>query len=75
MIQKIRKAYTDKGTRKEVTKHANKVDRELGEYMRHMEKNCRKIRAGVIPFFPESLIWIERAQVYRSLLRYREGQI
>jgi hypothetical protein len=75
MIPKIGKAYTDEGTRDEVTERANKVDRELGEYMSHAERNCRKIKAGVIPFSPESSIWIERTQVYRSLLRYHDGRI
>jgi len=75
MIQKIGKAYTDAGTRDEVTTRARKVDGELGEYMTHAERNCRRIKSGVIPFSPESAIWIERTQVYRALLRHRAGQI
>ena len=75
MIQKIGKAYTAGGTRDDITERANKVDKELGEYMNHAERNCRKIRAGVIPFSPESSIWIERTQVYQSLLRYHNGRI
>jgi hypothetical protein len=75
MIQKIGRAFTEKGTRAEVEEQARKVDRELGEYMSHSKNNCRTIKLGVIPFSPESAVWIERLQVYKSLLRYHNGQI
>jgi hypothetical protein len=75
MIQKIGKAYTEEGTRAETEGQARKVDKELGEYMSHSERNCRPIKSGVIPFLPESAVWIERTQVYRLLLRHREGRI
>ena len=75
MIQKIGRAYTEGGTQAEVEMQARRVDNELGEYMTHSERNCRQIRSRVIPFLPESSIWIERTQVYRSLLRHRKGRI
>jgi hypothetical protein len=75
MIQKIGRAFTEEGTHAEVEERARKVDRELGEYMSHSENNCRTVKSGVIPFSPESAVWIERSQVYKSLLRYHNGQI
>ena len=38
-------------------------------------KECRQIRSGRILFSPEASIWIWRAQVYCSLLRYHSGKI
>jgi hypothetical protein len=38
--------------------------------MKHTEKVCRRIKSGRIPFSPEAALWIRRALVYRSLLRY-----
>ena len=43
--------------------------------MRHVEKICRKIKSGRIPFSPEAGIWIRRVQVYYSLLQYHKGQV
>jgi hypothetical protein len=43
--------------------------------MINAEKKCRQIKSGRIPFSPESLLWIRRAQVYWSLLQYHHGLI
>jgi hypothetical protein len=61
--------------RKKTTDAINKLDRELGEYMRWAEKKCRKIKSGLIPFSQESALWIRRLQIYCSLLKYHAGQI
>jgi hypothetical protein len=44
------------------------IDEEGKQYMVHAESKCRRIKSGRIPFSPASSIWIQRAQVYRSLL-------
>jgi hypothetical protein len=53
----------------------NKLDKELGQYMRYDEKKCCKIKSGWIPFSPEAPLWIRWTQVYRSLLRLHAGGI
>ena len=45
------------------------------QYMHHAERKCCRINYGSIPFSPDSLIWIRRFQVYRSILRYHAGKI
>lgn len=54
----------------------DKVDAEATQYMLHVEKLCRKIKCGQIPFSPKASLWIKRAQFYRSLLRFhnRKGK-
>ncbi len=41
----------------------NKLDKELGQYMRYAEKKCHKIKSGWIPFSPEASLWICWMQV------------
>jgi hypothetical protein len=43
--------------------------------MIHAEKMCRKIKCCRIPYSPEASIWIRRAQVYYSIIRWHKGQI
>ena len=43
--------------------------------MKGAERRCRRIKSGRISFSPESSIWIRRAKVYRSILRYHAGKI
>ena len=53
----------------------DRIDQDGKGYMRKAEKKCRRIKSGRIPFSPEASIWIRRAQCYRSILRYHNGQI
>ena len=53
----------------------DKIDLDSQQYMKRPGKKCRRIKSGRIPFSPEASIWIRRAQVYRSLLRYHSGKI
>ncbi len=53
----------------------NNIDREGWDYMRHAEKLCRKIKCCRIPYSPEAAIWIWRAQVYYSIIRWDKGKI
>jgi hypothetical protein len=43
--------------------------------MRRAENICRKIKCCHIPFSSEAAIWIQRIQVYYSLLRYHRRKI
>ena len=52
----------------------NRVDKEGGQFMTHAERNCRKLKSGRICFSPESVIWIKREQIYRSLVEYKHGR-
>ncbi len=53
----------------------NNIDREGRDYMRHVEKLCRKIKCFHIPYSPEAAIWIQQAQMYYSIIRWHEGKI
>ncbi len=53
----------------------NAINQEGHDYMRHAEKTCRKIKSCRIPYSPEASIWIQRAQVYHSILRWQRGRI
>ena len=75
LIERIGKAYRKSKSKRTLTCQINKLDKELGQYMRFVEKHCRKIKSGYIPFSPESSLWICQVQVYRSLLRWHAGRI
>ncbi len=51
----------------------DKIDAEGRNYMKNLEKRCRKIKSGRIPFSPEAAKWIQRVQVYKSLLKFVRG--
>jgi hypothetical protein len=75
LIERVGKAHTKSRSKRSITRRLNKLDKELGQYMRYAEKNCRKIKSGHIPFSPESSLWIRWTQVYRSLLKFHAGRI
>ena len=56
-------------------KRLDKIDLDSQHYRKRAEKKCRRIKSRRIPFSPEDSIWIQRAQVYRSLLQYHSGNI
>jgi hypothetical protein len=62
-------------TRASARRRLNKLDTEIGQYMRYTERKCHKIKLGQIPFSPKASLWIRRTQVYRSLLKYHAGRI
>jgi hypothetical protein len=53
----------------------NKLDREGEAYIKYMEKKCRWLKSGRIPFSPEALLWICQCQVYCSFLRWHNGKL
>ncbi len=75
LIDRTGANHTSSKSRRKVAKRLNRLDNKLGQYMRHAEKKCRKIKSGRIPFLPEASQWICRTQVYRSLLKYHAGRI
>jgi hypothetical protein len=60
LIERTGAAHTSSKSRRKVVKCLNRLDNELGQYMRHAEKKCRKIKSGRIPFLPEASQWICR---------------
>jgi hypothetical protein len=75
LIERVGKIHTENLSPYKTQQPLDPIDTELGNYMTHASNKCRKIKLGVIPFSPESVIWIERAQVYCSLLKFHEGRI
>jgi hypothetical protein len=57
------------------TAKINIINQEGQDYMRHMEKVCRKIKCCHIPYLPKASIWIRRAQVYNPIIRWHKGKI
>ncbi len=75
LIERMGVAHTSSKSRRKSTKCINRIDRKLGQYMRHAEKKCQKIKSGQIPFSPEASVWIKWTQVYQSLLKYHDRRI
>ena len=73
IIERMGQAHEESGSNLEATERMNVIDTELKQYMLHSERKCRKIKSGVIPFSPESEIWIRRRQTYYNLLRRSLG--
>jgi hypothetical protein len=59
----------------ELAQTLNKLDQEGEAYMKHPEKQCRRLKSGQIPFSPEASLWLHQCQVYRSLLRWHDGKL
>lgn len=49
------------------------IDKEVMASMKNVEKKCRKIKLGTIPFSPKVAKWIKRLQIYQSLLQKAQG--
>ena len=64
MIEQMGKAHHKCISKELAIRRLNKLDEELGQYMRYAEKMCRRIKSGCIPFSPEASLWICRTQVY-----------
>ena len=75
LIERLGQLHNTCTSRRSFRRGLNKLDRQSREIMLHAEKKCRRIKSGRIPFSPEAALWIRRTQVYRSLLRYHNGQI
>jgi hypothetical protein len=75
LIEQVGKVHKSSRSRPKVTKHINKIDREIGDYMHYVEKKCLRIKSGRIPFSPKASLWIKQTQIYCSLLKYHAGKI
>jgi hypothetical protein len=62
-------------SKKKFQRELNKLDQQSKDIMINLERKCRHIKSGCIPFSPESILWIQHAQAYRSLLHYHHGLI
>jgi hypothetical protein len=62
-------------SKKKFQRELNKLDQQNNDIMMNLEQKCKCIKSGHIPFSPESVLWIQHAQVFRSLLRYHHGLI
>jgi hypothetical protein len=58
----------------EMKQQLDKIDAEGRNYMKNLEKRCRKIKSSRIPFSPKAAKWIHRVQVYKSLLKFVRGR-
>ena len=74
LIEKQGEAHTLGRDKEDTQDRINRVDKEGGQYMVHAEHKCRKLKSGRICFSPESVIWIKREQIYRSLMEYKHGR-
>jgi hypothetical protein len=73
LIEKMGEAHSGSTDREGVRSKIEKVDESSMQFMKHAKKNCRKLKSGRISFSPESVIWIKREQIYKSLLEYQLG--
>ncbi len=51
-----------------------KVYESSMQFMKHAEKKCRRLKSGRTCFSLESVIWIKREQIYKSLMEYHLGR-
>ncbi len=67
-------AHTSSIDKEEVQLKISKVDESSMQFMKHATKKCRRLKSGHICFSPESVIWIKREQIYKSLVEYHLGR-
>ncbi|KAL7552982.1 LOW QUALITY PROTEIN: hypothetical protein ACHAWF_016219, partial [Thalassiosira exigua] len=72
---KLVKAHRDAPHSRAAQEEVNKLDKLSEDLMKNAKHKCRKIKNGRIPFSPESSVWIRRCQVYRSLIKFKAGNI
>ncbi len=73
LIEKMGMAHTQSTNKEEIQWKINRIDQQSKQYMKYAAKTCRKIKSGRICFSPESVIWIKREQIYKSLVLYKQG--
>jgi hypothetical protein len=64
LIERMGTVHWKSKTRASARRNLNKLDKELGQYMRYAESKCHKIKSGRILFSPEASLWIRWMQVY-----------
>ena len=73
IVQRVVQAHENTTLKASLKIKLDNIYEEQKYYMIHVEKKCRRIKSGLIPFSPYSSKWIRRAQVYRSILRFHIG--
>ena len=74
MIKQLGAVHEGGCSKSQMNAGISKIDQEGKQYMVAVEKKCRKICPGGIPFSPEACCWICRGQVYQALLQWKVGQ-
>jgi hypothetical protein len=74
LIEKLGEAHPGSTDREGVWSKVGKVDESSMQFMRHAKKKCRRLKSGCISFSPESVIWIKKEQIYKSLVEYQLGR-
>ncbi len=64
LIKRMGAAHRKSKSRASTRRRLNKLDKELGQYMRYAEMKCCKIKSNWIPFSPEASLWFCWTQVY-----------
>ena len=75
LLERLHEAHTGAYSDSKRAQKVIIIDGEGKAYMRHAEKVCRKLKCCRIPFSPEAALWIQRVQIYHSLLRYHKVKI
>ena len=73
LIDKLGEAHTEGRSKEDVQSKITIVDNTSMQFMKHPTKKCRRLKSGRICFSPESVIWIKREQIYKSLVEYTLG--
>jgi hypothetical protein len=74
LIKKLGEAHSGSTDKANVHSKIGKVDESSMQFMKHAGKKCRRLKSGRICFLPESVIWIKKEQIYKSLMEYHLGQ-
>ncbi len=74
LIEKLGEAHSKGKSKEHIQSRIVKVDGEIMQFMKRAAKKCRKLKSGCICYSPESVIWIRREQIYKSLVGYHLGQ-
>jgi hypothetical protein len=75
LLECLYNMHTGNYSAEETAKRVIIIDEEGKAFMCHDKMICSKIKCCRIPFLPEASIWIQRVQVYYSLLRFHQGKI
>jgi hypothetical protein len=74
LIEKLGEARSKGKYKEDLQSKIEKIDKDSMQYMKHAAKKCKKLKSGCICFSPESVIWIKREQIYKSLVKYHLGR-
>jgi len=73
-LQKIEQLY-DLAPQTAIQRAHDKWDDELGQFMRHSEKKCTKVKSCDIAYSPTVGQWLKRRAILKWLLRWHDGKV